>query len=36
MNQAKGLGYAISKTEELQVIKEIAEKTGVILDPVYR
>lgn len=32
---AKGLGYALSTTEELQVVKDIAETTGVILDPVY-
>ncbi|XP_077230905.1 D-cysteine desulfhydrase 1, mitochondrial-like [Tasmannia lanceolata] len=31
----KGLGYAISTTEELAFIKEVAETTGVILDPVY-
>ncbi|KAF3438330.1 hypothetical protein FNV43_RR21092 [Rhamnella rubrinervis] len=32
---AKGLGYAINTTEELNFIKEIAATTGVILDPVY-
>lgn len=34
--QAKGLGYAINTEEELNFVKEIAEATGVILDPVYR
>lgn len=34
--QAKGVGYAISTTEELKFVKEVAEATGVILDPVYR
>lgn len=32
---AKGLGYAMSTTEELKLVKEVAELTGVILDPVY-
>ncbi|KAF3780682.1 putative D-cysteine desulfhydrase 1 [Nymphaea thermarum] len=32
---AKGLGYAISTSEEMKFVKEIAEATGVILDPVY-
>jgi D-cysteine desulfhydrase len=36
MVNAKGQGYAISTKEELQFAKEIAEQTGVILDPVYR
>ena len=31
----KGLGYAISKDEELLFITELARKEGVILDPVY-
>ena len=34
--QAKGIGYAMNTTEELKFVKEIAEATGVILDPVYR
>ena len=34
--QAKGLGYAMNTTEELNFVKEIAETTGVVLDPVYR
>lgn len=34
--QAKGLGYAINTTEELRFVKEVAEATGVVLDPVYR
>lgn len=33
--QAKGSGYAISTQDELKVVKEVAESTGVILDPVY-
>lgn len=33
--QAKGSGYAISTQEELEFVKEVAEATGVILDPVY-
>lgn len=32
---AKGLGYAMSTTEELKFVTEIAETTGIILDPVY-
>ncbi|XP_022726213.1 bifunctional D-cysteine desulfhydrase/1-aminocyclopropane-1-carboxylate deaminase, mitochondrial isoform X2 [Durio zibethinus] len=32
---AKGLGYAINTSEELKFVKEIAEATGVVLDPVY-
>ncbi|KAH9316534.1 hypothetical protein KI387_025161, partial [Taxus chinensis] len=32
---AKGLGYAMSQSEELQCVCQIAEATGVILDPVY-
>ncbi|CAI9113290.1 OLC1v1013863C1 [Oldenlandia corymbosa var. corymbosa] len=35
IQNAKGLGYAMNTTEELQFVKEIAEATGVILDPVY-
>ncbi|XP_026407976.1 bifunctional D-cysteine desulfhydrase/1-aminocyclopropane-1-carboxylate deaminase, mitochondrial-like [Papaver somniferum] len=35
IQDAKGLGYAISTSEELTLIKEIAAATGVILDPVY-
>lgn len=34
--QASGRGYALSTTEELIFIKEIAEATGIFLDPVYR
>ncbi|GAX78921.1 hypothetical protein CEUSTIGMA_g6360.t1 [Chlamydomonas eustigma] len=33
--QARGAGYAISNTQELQTVKDIASATGVILDPVY-
>lgn len=32
---AKGLGYAMSTSAELKVVKEVAETTGVVLDPVY-
>ncbi len=31
----KGLGYAISKEDELKFISGIASKEGIILDPVY-
>ena len=33
--QAKGQGYAMSTKEELTFVKEVAETTGIILDPVY-
>jgi len=33
--QAKGNGYAISTEDELLCVKNVAEATGVILDPVY-
>ncbi|KAL7234965.1 hypothetical protein ACSBR1_018440 [Camellia fascicularis] len=35
IQNAKGLGYAMNTTEELKFVKEIAEATGVVLDPVY-
>ncbi|XP_024970625.1 putative D-cysteine desulfhydrase 1, mitochondrial [Cynara cardunculus var. scolymus] len=35
IENAKGLGYAMSTAEELKFVKEVAETTGVILDPVY-
>ncbi|KAI3757103.1 hypothetical protein L6452_04636 [Arctium lappa] len=35
IENAKGLGYAMSSAEELKFVKEVAETTGVILDPVY-
>nr|GME16277.1 putative D-cysteine desulfhydrase 1, mitochondrial [Ipomoea batatas] len=35
IQNAKGLGYAMNTSEELKFVKEIAEATGVILDPVY-
>ncbi|XP_060968930.1 putative D-cysteine desulfhydrase 1, mitochondrial isoform X2 [Cannabis sativa] len=35
IQDAKGLGYAISTSEELKLVKDIAEATGVVLDPVY-
>ena len=31
----KGLGYAISKADELEFIAQIAAKEGIVLDPVY-
>ena len=31
----KGLGYAISKEDELRFISEVASKEGILLDPVY-
>ena len=31
----KGLGYAISKEDELRFIADVAAKEGIILDPVY-
>ncbi|KAL8457159.1 hypothetical protein ACS0TY_035126 [Phlomoides rotata] len=35
IQNAKGLGYAMSTTEELKFVGEIAEATGIVLDPVY-
>lgn len=35
IQDAKGLGYAISTPDELNFVKEVAESTGVVLDPVY-
>ncbi|MCL7035838.1 hypothetical protein MKW94_030253 [Papaver nudicaule] len=35
IQDAKGLGYAMSTPEELTLLKEIAAATGVVLDPVY-
>ena len=31
----KGLGYAISKADELKFISDVAAKEGIVLDPVY-
>lgn len=31
----KGLGYAISREEELQLLRDVAQSTGILLDPVY-
>lgn len=31
----KGIGYAISRDEELKFIADVAQKEGIILDPVY-
>jgi len=33
--QAKGKGYALSSKEELETIVEVAQATGIVLDPVY-
>ncbi|KAL6962829.1 D-cysteine desulfhydrase [Sarracenia purpurea var. burkii] len=35
IHNAKGLGYAMNTSEELKFVKDIAEATGVVLDPVY-
>ncbi|CAA6664713.1 unnamed protein product [Spirodela intermedia] len=35
IRDAKGLGYAMSTTDELKFVKRVAEATGVVLDPVY-
>ncbi|KAI5382419.1 hypothetical protein KIW84_070011, partial [Lathyrus oleraceus] len=35
IQNAKGIGYAMNTSEELKFVKEIAEATGVVLDPVY-
>eukprot|EP00899_Mesostigma_viride_P025187 jgi/Mesvir1/5853/Mv00644-RA.1 len=34
-HQAKGVGYAISQKEELELTCQVAATTGVVLDPVY-
>jgi D-cysteine desulfhydrase len=33
--QAKGQGYALSRQEELQTVLDVAQATGIVLDPVY-
>ncbi|XP_055826923.1 putative D-cysteine desulfhydrase 1, mitochondrial [Solanum dulcamara] len=35
IENARGLGYAMSTADELIFLKQVAEATGVILDPVY-
>ncbi|KAH7853114.1 hypothetical protein Vadar_033430 [Vaccinium darrowii] len=35
IKNAKGIGYAMSTPEELKFVKEVAQATGVVLDPVY-
>jgi D-cysteine desulfhydrase len=35
VHQGKGLGYAISTTDELDFVMRFARETGIILDPVY-
>ncbi|CAN6584754.1 unnamed protein product [Malus baccata var. baccata] len=35
IQNAKGLGYAINTSEEINFVKEIAATTGIVLDPVY-
>jgi len=34
-HQAKGVGYAMSTTEELKTVQAVAAATGIVLDPVY-
>jgi 1-aminocyclopropane-1-carboxylate deaminase/D-cysteine desulfhydrase-like pyridoxal-dependent ACC family enzyme len=33
--QSKGLGYALNSAEELQVIREVARSSGIVLDGTY-
>jgi 1-aminocyclopropane-1-carboxylate deaminase/D-cysteine desulfhydrase-like pyridoxal-dependent ACC family enzyme len=33
--QGKGLGYAVSTPEELEMVSSFARDTGIVLDPVY-
>jgi 1-aminocyclopropane-1-carboxylate deaminase/D-cysteine desulfhydrase-like pyridoxal-dependent ACC family enzyme len=33
--QAKGAGYAISQQPELQTVLDVAQASGIVLDPVY-
>ncbi|CAA0820954.1 Bifunctional D-cysteine desulfhydrase/1-aminocyclopropane-1-carboxylate deaminase-mitochondrial [Striga hermonthica] len=35
IKNAKGLGYAMNTAEELNFVKDIAQATGIVLDPVY-
>ncbi|KAL3835293.1 hypothetical protein ACJIZ3_010029 [Penstemon smallii] len=35
IRNAKGLGYAMNTAEELKFVSDIAQATGVVLDPVY-
>ncbi|KAG5617673.1 hypothetical protein H5410_017497 [Solanum commersonii] len=35
IENARGLGYAMNTIDELTFVKQVAETTGVILDPVY-
>ncbi|EEF34687.1 bifunctional D-cysteine desulfhydrase/1-aminocyclopropane-1-carboxylate deaminase, mitochondrial [Ricinus communis] len=35
IQNAKGIGYAMNTSDELQFVKEVATATGVVLDPVY-
>ncbi|KAG8651573.1 hypothetical protein MANES_06G000700v8 [Manihot esculenta] len=35
IQNAKGLGYAMNTSDELQFVREVATATGVVLDPVY-
>jgi D-cysteine desulfhydrase family pyridoxal phosphate-dependent enzyme len=34
-HQAKGLGYALTREDEMKMLADVALKTGIILDPVY-
>uniref|UniRef100_A0ACD6A583 Uncharacterized protein n=2 Tax=Avena sativa TaxID=4498 RepID=A0ACD6A583_AVESA len=35
IEDAKGLGYAMSTADELKFVKDVAAATGIVLDPVY-
>lgn len=35
VHQGKGLGYAVSTSEELDFVMKLARETGIVLDPVY-
>ncbi|KAL8154458.1 hypothetical protein V2J09_012218 [Rumex salicifolius] len=35
IQNAKGMGYAMNTVDELKFVREIANTTGVVLDPVY-
>jgi len=35
IQDAKGLGYAISTPDELSFLRDVAFRTGIVLDPVY-
>ncbi|KAL7576686.1 hypothetical protein ACA910_005612 [Epithemia clementina (nom. ined.)] len=35
VHQGKGLGYAVSTEQELEFVRNFAQATGIVLDPVY-